>query len=133
MGLPSGLAGQLGIKTETTYGTPVTVDRFYEFTEESLALDIGRIESAAVRSGTRVQRSDRWTSGARSVAGDVSIEVVNKSLGLWLSHAIGTGVTSQPDAGGNPTVYLHTFTPSDLPTSFTAQVGRPDVGSTVRP
>ncbi len=132
MAIPSGLSAQLGIAEESTYGTPVTVTRFYEFISESLQLEIERIESQALRSGTRVQRSDRWSSGQKSVGGDVEMELANKSFGLWLKHTLGGVVTSQPDAGGNPTVFDHTFTPGDLPTSLTVQVGRTDVGGTTR-
>lgn len=132
MAIPSGLSAQLGIVAESTYGTPVTVTRFYEFISESIQLEIERIESAALRSGTRVQRSDRWSAGQKSVTGEIEMELANKSFGLWLQHAIGTAVTSQPDAGGNPTVFDHTFTPTDLPTSLTVQVGRTDIGGTTR-
>lgn len=132
MAIPSGLSAQLGIAAESTYGTPVTVTRFYELVSESLKLEIERIESAALRSGTRVQRSDRWVPGKKNIGGDIEMEVANKSFGLWLSHMIGTAVTTQPNAGPDPTVYDHTYTPSDLPTSLTMQVGRTDIGGTTR-
>ena len=132
MAIPSGLSAQIGIVDEVTYGTPVTVTRFYEFITENLKLEIERIESQALRSGTRVQRSDRWSSGQKSVGGDVELELANKSFGLWFKHIFGGVVSAQPDGGGNPTVWEHTFTPGDLPTSFTAQVGRTDVGGTTR-
>ncbi|MGH3834191.1 MAG: phage tail tube protein [Pseudonocardiaceae bacterium] len=133
MAIPSGLSAQLGIAEESTYGTPVTVTRFYEFTTESVQLEIERIESQALRSGTRVQRSDRWSSGQKSVGGDVEMELANKSFGLWFKHMLGGVSSAQPDAGGNPTVWEHSFTPGDLPTSLTVQVGRTDVGGTTRP
>lgn len=132
MAIPSGLSAQLGTAEETTYGTPVTVDRFYEFRDESLKLEIERIESSALRSGSRVLRSDRWAAGQKSVSGDITMELANKSFGRWFKHMFGGVVTSQPDAAGNPTVYLHTFTPGDIPVGQTIQVGRPDVGGTVR-
>lgn len=133
MAIPSGLSAQFGMVDEVTYGTPVTVTRFYEFTGEGPQLEIDRMESAALRSGTRVQRSDRWVAGKRTVSGDMEFELANKSFGLLLKHMMGGVATSQPDNVGNPTVYKHSFTPNDLPTSFTAQMGRPDVGGTVRP
>lgn len=132
MAIPSGLSAQLGIVDESTYGTPVTVTRFYEFVEESMALEIERIESAGLRTGTRVQRSDRWVAGQKNVGGSIKMELANKSFGLWLKHAMGGVASAQPDAGGNPTVYEHTFTPGDLPVSFTAQLGRTGVDGTTR-
>jgi len=131
--IPSGLSAQLGIAEESTYGTPVTVTRFYEYLSEGLALEIERIESQALRSGTRIQRSDRWSSGQKSVGGDVEMELANKSFGLLFKHMLGAVTSAQPDAGGNPTVWEHTFSPGDLPTSLTVQVGRTDVGGTTRP
>lgn len=132
MAIPSGLSAQIGFAEESTYGTPVTVTRFYEFREESLKLDVQRIESSALRANARVLRSDRWAAGRKSVEGDVTFELANKSFGLLAKHAFGGIVTAQPDAGGNPTVYKHTVTPGDLPISLTGQVGRTDVGGTTR-
>lgn len=129
MAIPSGLSAQLGISEETTYGTPNNpVTRFFEFTEESIKLEIERIESAALRSGTRVQRSDRWSSGQRSVEGDIEMELGNKSFGLWLKHALGGVASVEAPA----TVWKHTFTPGDLPVGLTVQVGRTDVTGVTR-
>lgn len=133
MGIASGLGSQLAFVDETVYGTPVTVTRFYEYRSESLSMDIERIQSSALRSGQRVQRSDRWSPGKKSVGGDCEFEVANKSMGFLFKHCMGGVVTSQPDSGGAPTVYKHTFTPGDLPVSATGQVGRPDTGGTCRP
>jgi hypothetical protein len=133
LAIPSGLSAQLMTAEESTYGTPVTPDRGYEFRSESLKLEIERIESSALRSGTRVLRSDRWSAGQKNVTGDITMELATKSFGRWFKHALGGVDTSQPDAPGNPTVYKHTFTPGDIPTGQTIQVGRTDVGGTTRP
>lgn len=132
MAIPSGLSAQLMTGEEAVYGTPVVTDRAYEFRSEALQLEIARIESSALRAGTRVQRSDRWAAGQRSVSGDITMELGNKGFGRWWKHALGAVATSQPDAAGTPSVYKHTFTPGDLPIGQTIQVGRPDVGGTVR-
>lgn len=132
MAIPSGLDAQLGTSEETTYGTPVTVDRFYEFRSESLALSIERIESQGLRPGRRILPSARWAAGQKSVSGDITMELVNKSMGRWFKHMLGGVATTQPDAVNSPTVYLHTFTPGTIPKGQTIQVGRPDVGGTVR-
>ena len=131
--IPSGLSAQLMTAEETTYGTGVTPNRAYEFRQESLKETIERLESWGVRAGRRVQRSDRWKVGKRSVAGDITMELGNQGFGRWWKHALGKVVTSQPAVGPSPTVFLHTFTPGDLPESLTIQVGRPDTGATVRP
>lgn len=133
MSIPSGLSAQIGFVDESTYGTPVTVTRFYEFLNESLKMEIERIESSALRSGSRMLRSDRWSVGKKTVGGDVTFELANKSFGFLFKHCLGGVATAQPDAGGAPTVYKHTFTPGDYPVSMTGQVGRTDTGGTTRP
>lgn len=133
MAIPSGLSAQLMTSEEATYGTVVTPDRAFEFRQESLKLEVQRIESSALRAGTRMLRSDRWTPGRRSVAGDITMELGTMGFGRWWKHALGGVATSQPAAVPSPTVYKHTFTPGDLPVGQTIQVGRPDIGATVRP
>lgn len=133
MGIASGMSAQLMTAEELTYGTPVTTDRGFEFRSESLKLDIERIESQGIRAGQRVLRSGQWYPGKKSVSGDVVMELGNKGFGRWWKHALGGVATTQPDAVASPTVYLHTFTPGDLPVAQTIQVGRPDVTGTVRP
>lgn len=124
---------QLGVVAESTYGTPVTVTKFYDFVTEGVKREQERIESASLRANHRVIGTDNWALGAVNVSGDIEMEVRPKGHGFWWAHAIGTPTTSQPDAVGNPTVYLHTFVPGDLPTSFTLQVGRPDLADTAQP
>lgn len=134
MSIPGGLSAQWGCAEEVTYGTPVVVDRFYEFRSESLKQDIPRIESQALRSGNRTLRSDRWGAGAKTVGGDTVFEVTNKSMGRLLKHAFGDIATTQPSVGPDPTVYVHTATPGDLlGDALTVQVGRTDTGGTTRP
>lgn len=134
MPIRSGLALQLGTAEETVYGTPVTVNKFYPIRSESLSNDIGRNESEGIVSGQRVITSDQWYAGKKNPTGDAALEVETKGFGRWFKHAMGGVVTSQPAAGPSPTVYLHTFTPGDLPTSQTVQVGKPDVSTgTVNP
>lgn len=131
MAIPTGIAGQVGVKTETTHGTAVTVDRFYEFNSESIEGDIGRLESQGIRAGNRILRSDRWAVGAKTVGGDLEMELHSKSMGLWLQHMFGSIAITTPDGG--TLSRDHTATPGDLPAGLTVQVGRPDESGTVRP
>ena len=123
---------QVGAATESTYGTGVTVTNFFNFISESLAVEQERMESESLRAGY-VLNSEDWALGRKNVEGDVEMELRPKGMGFWWAHAIGTPTTTQPDAGDNPTVYLHTFVPSPLPTSFTLQVGKPDIADTAHP
>lgn len=123
---------QLGAKTESVYGTAATVDKFFDFTTESLKREQTRIESASLRRG-RVISSENWALGTVKVAGDVEMELRPKGHAFWLAHAIGVAVTSQPAVGPSPTVYMHTITPAALPQSFTLQIAKPDVSDVAQP
>lgn len=134
MPIRSGLALQLGTAEETVYGTPVTVNKFHPIRSESITNDVGRNESEGIVSGQRVITSDQWYQGKKNPTGDAALEVETKNFGRWFKHAMGGVATTQPDAANSPTVYKHTFTPGDLPTSLTVQVGKPDVSTgTVNP
>jgi tail tube protein len=125
---------QVGHVDEVTYGTYVAPTRFTEFLSESVQNQIKRVESEGMRPGNRILRSYQWAPGGQAVDGDIEMEVGTKGFGLWWKHAFGAVATTQPDAGGNPTVYDHTFSPGDLVgKSLTVQVGRVASTGTVTP
>ena len=122
----SGFLGQLGVKAETTYGTGVTVDRFFEFDSESLAVEVGRVESSAIRAGSRAMRSDRRVPYMMGAAGSFELPVLSKGFGFWLAQCLGTVTTGSP---AETVVYTHTGTVGSLTGKmFTAQVGVPQAG-----
>ena len=128
MALKSGLAAQVGLKTETTWGTAVTVDRFTPLISESMTEKIERLESAGIAPGARVLRSGQWAAGNVEVSGDLGFELYQQGMGLWFRHMFGAVSTS----GAGP--YTHTFTPGDMSDDhFTLQIGKPDVAGTVQP
>lgn len=116
----------------TGYGDAVTVTRFLEFTNETLKLDIGRIESAGLRSGNRVQRTDRWTSNRKGAGGDIELEVPSKGIGMLLKHILGTVAITTPTNGVLTRKHSHTLA-DPAGKSLTIQISRPDTGGTVRP
>lgn len=122
----SGLWGQLMIVDEVTYGTFVAPTRGFEFTGEGpVALDREIIDSMGIRAGRRIQ--SRFAQGVQRIEGDITMELAPQGFGLWLKHIFGGVATT----GSGP--YVHTFTPGDLTgKSLTVQIGRPDVGGTVR-
>lgn len=129
MAIKTGIAGQFGIKAESTYGTPVTVDRFYEFVSESIDIDIAKVDAPMIGGG-RFQRNDRVKTFLRGAGGPVDFILTNKNFGLLLEHAIGQNTVT--GASANKT---HTLIPDAAALqgkSLTVQVGRPDVGGTVR-
>jgi hypothetical protein len=128
MGIGSGISGQFGLKEETTWGTAVTVDRFYELLSESIGYEIDRMESEAIRSDQRVIRSDDWGAGTKRVSGPFKIELSTKNIALLMKHALGTVNTT----GAGP--YTHTCTPGSLTgKGLTIQAGRPSSDGTVNP
>lgn len=123
----SGISGQLGLAAESVWGTAVTVTRFLELISENIQLEVERTESAGIRSGQRVIRSDDWIAGTRKVSGPMEFELSTRNMALLFEHALGT-VTSM--AGPTP----GTLSPADLTgKGLTVQVGRPDVAGTVIP
>jgi len=134
MAYGSGLSAQLGFINEGTYGTRTVPTKFPEFISETLSGNYGRIESNALRAGTRTARSDRWAVGPKDVNGTVVMEMQNKGLGLLLKHALGACATSQPSVGTDPTVYEHKCTMADQTgLGLTVQVGRPTNAAVVQP
>jgi hypothetical protein len=115
---------QLGVKDEVTYGTPVTVDRFYEYDSEGIEEQEGRTEGDPLRSGgAGIVRSDRFTPYFAGAAGSLEMPVMTKGFGWWLKHMLGDVQTTGP---AETTVYTHTATMADLlGKSFTLQVARP--------
>lgn len=119
-----GFRSQLGIAEESAYNSRAAPGRFYEFRNESLAMQRARIESEAVRNR---HFQTRWQKGSRGMAGDLVMELANRNFGLWFKHAFGSVSTSQPNSTDDPNTYEHTFTPGDLvDLSLTAQIVRGD-------
>jgi hypothetical protein len=128
MTIGSGISGQLGLAAESTWGTAVTVTRFYELLSETLSYEIARIESEGIRADQRVMRSDDWTAGTKRVTGSIELEATTKNMVLLLRHALGSLATT----GSGP--YTHTLTPGSLSgLGLTVQVGRPSSDGTVQP
>lgn len=130
MSIGSGISAQLGMKAESVYGTPVTVDRFFEFESEAIDIDIAKVD-APLLGGGRFLRNDRVKTFLRGAGGAINFgPVMNKNFGLILQHMLGQNTVT--GASANKT---HTCIPDALALqgkSMTLQVGRPDVGGTVR-
>jgi hypothetical protein len=126
MASPSGIAAQLGLAEETTYGTFVTPDRFLEFSSETLRLQKTRAESRGLRAG-------RYTMHRRKtvrswIEGGIDMELANVDIGVLFEHLLGAVSTTN-----STTEYTHVITPGNIATNgLTMQVGRPDDGGTVR-
>lgn len=113
---------QLGVKAESTYGTPVTVDRFFEYTSESMKLEMGRTKGAGLRSGGRWERTDKRLPYRLGASGSVAMPVPTKGFGFWLKQAFGSA-----DSVVGPTDSNYTQThvgATKLGDMFTMQLNR---------
>lgn len=128
----SGVLAQLGVKKETTWNTPVVVDKFFEMISEGITPQYGRIESASLRDGQRVQRADRWAPNFKGAGGTLELEVMSKGFGFWLEHMMGGTITTTGPT--ETTAYTHNAKIGSLAgKGFTCQVGRPQPNGTIQP
>ena len=119
------LNSQLGLKKESTWGTPVTVDRFAEFLACGVKPVTGRNTSNGIRSGQRVSRADRSVPYVTHYEGPLSLEVLSSGFGFWLEHILGV-VASPVEDVNNEGVFTHTATIGTLcAKGFTLQVNIP--------
>jgi len=113
----------------TGYGDGATPTRALEIVDESVKLDIARIEAKSLRSASRTQRSDRWAPGKRQAGGDLTFELGSKGFAMLLGQAFGLDTVITTPSGGSLT-RDHSFAIVAQDTSnrsFTAQIGIPDV------
>lgn len=122
------LDASIGVAKETVYGTPVTVSKFVEYTEESIDWSPTFLQGQGLRSGSRTARAARRALGRQMVGGDFTVEAASKGIGWILEAAFGTVVSTQRAATG---VYQHNFSPiaNDYLSSYTVQKGVPILGN----
>jgi len=131
MAIGSGIGAQLGIAAETTFNTPVTVTRFYEFTSENLNYNKKVAVGMGLRAGGQLPRAQRRVVTTTDVTGEIMLDLPTRGLGLLLAQAMGTSPAAVTTTTG---VYSYTFTLGDVyGRSFSAQVGVPQYGGTVTP
>jgi hypothetical protein len=121
------LTSQAGLKTESVWGTSVTVDKFLPMLSEGVKNDIERMKVQAALGGRLVQA--KWQAGKQTIGGPLTMYLPNLTMATILRHMFGTIATT----GAGPT-YTHTASPGSLvDQSFTLQVGRTDDAGTVQP
>ena len=131
MAIGSGLASQFGMKEETVYGTPVTVDRFLEIESSSVLTTLGKVESPVL--GSQYLKTGNVSTYVSGAEGDIVLPVMSKGFGKLFRQLLGASATAQV---GVTAEYKHTFTPDasgGAGVSATVQLGKPDVTGTVNP
>jgi hypothetical protein len=120
----------VGIGKESTVGTAVSPTRRLEVTEESLKLNIDRVESKALKTSRRYLSSTGWANGNRNVDGDVAFEIPSAGFGLILQNLLGAPTIT----ANSPVTGTHTHVYSGLTSvdtqALTFQVVRTDVTGT---
>jgi Phage tail tube protein len=131
MAIGAGIGASLGVATESSYGSNVTVTRFYEFNSENLAYRKKTAEGMGLRAGGQLPRSQRRVVTTTDAGGDLELDLPTRGLGLLLSYATGSTPSATTVSSG---VYSYQFTLGDTyGKSFTTQVGVPQYGGTVTP
>lgn len=116
----------LGIKKETTYGTPATPDHFYEYLNEDFDYMPTFVDGQGMHVGRTVKAADRRVVGKEEASGSVENELFGKGLGALFEAAMGTAVSTV--ITGAAFQQLFTPTTSDFLPSYTIQVGIPPLG-----
>lgn len=119
--------GQFGLKSETVWGTAVTVDTFHQGWLSGMpSRDQPPLVSKGIRAGRRTPTC--LSTGAKVVEGSISTELHPAPLATLLRHMFGTINTT----GAGP--YVHTASPGSLNgKSFTAQFGIEGTAGTEHP
>ena len=137
----SGLSGQVGTVAEVTYGTPVTVTRFYEFLSENFQYVPGFLDGMGLKSGQAYNRATRTVVSQKDVNGDLTMEHTSgeaasafaDSMGFCWKYALGSAFTTPTVVLGTAYQQIHT-NGSKAGQFLTVQVGRPQIsGVTVQP
>jgi hypothetical protein len=128
MAIGSGIGSWLGIKKESSFGTAVTVDRFYEFNSEGTKYTKNTVVGQGLRNGGLVARANRRVVTTVAGEGDFEVDLTTRNMGLLFSLATGSVPTGTLANGA----YTYLFTPTDLiGDSFTTQVAVPQYGGTL--
>lgn len=132
MAIGSGLAGQIGMKKETTWNTRAVADTFFEFDSEGGVRNQNFLESRMIRSGRMFQSAPRAIPTTRDAGVTIAGQVPIKTFGQIVDLLHGNTVT--PVQSGATTAYVqtHNIGATDPTKSATWQVGKPDVDGTVR-
>lgn len=125
----AGIGSQFGAKKETTWGTAVTVDKFFEFESESLALERNYYDGLGLRANRTFAPSNRTKATTRMAGGDLQVVFPQKLGGFFLDLMVAPTITPVVATG---TAFNSTFLiGASVPTkSATLQVNKPQTGAT---
>jgi hypothetical protein len=123
MATGSGLSSSVGFATESSYGVPVAVNRFFEFDSESVQSKKTPIFGTGLRGGAYTASASRRSAGTRTVDGDINMDVPSNGFGILLYHMFGTPTVTPTSVGGGLYQQVHTLGTLNG-RSFTTQIVR---------
>ena len=122
---------QLGIAVESTYNTPVTVSRFFEWLEgNGIDWDPNVVQGKGLRVGSQFARAGRRVPLVGKGNGKVKVELASKGFGTLLQSCFGTGVSTLVSGTTYQQLFTAIVTGTYLP-SLTVQEGLVKPGGTV--
>jgi hypothetical protein len=132
----SGLSAQLGLKAETTVGTEIVVDTFYEILDEGLQWQPTWLRGQGLRAGFLGTRVTRVTQSRVTVTGDINMEHPDRGhMALLWKHCIGSAITIPVQIAATTawqSVIIPSTSTGKTGLGLTIQVGRTEPGGTVR-
>ena len=134
MAVGSGLGSQIGFAPETTYGTSVTPTTWLEARSVGLELQVEHMMSEALRTGMKVQRTDRQVVNRKGVNGEIELDITSNNMARWLRHAMNDdrAFSTTKTGGGAAKTYTYELGDPASLASMTIQTGVADIGGTVR-
>jgi hypothetical protein len=133
MAVGSGLGGQLGAKAESTWGTYIAVDHFYEVMSTSLGKEKTVVQLGGMAAGRATPLATRRVVTTKGASGNIVIQVPNTKFGLLLNMIFGGTVTPVQQGGSAAYLQTHTLQSDVTGKSMTIQVGVPQTDGTVKP
>src|SRR5687767_9463166 len=116
------LKGQFGFKSESTWGTAVTVDTFIPLLNWRVKRRKGHRFSRGLAAGLLTPKVTGFVGYSMGAEGSAEVEVTYTSFGLLFKHATGAVATTGPTDSN----YSHAFTQgSTKGLGLTAQVNTP--------
>jgi hypothetical protein len=134
----SGLAAQLVVKDEATYGVAAALTsgiNAYEFKSDTLELKKTTVQGEGLAAGRVYPRTKRRVLTNYDVTGDIVMELPTRNLGWWARYMTGDFSNPSPTQIATSGIYKTIFQPvsTQFGHSFTLQKGAPAVDATVEP
>ena len=128
----TGLDASVGAKLESVVGTPVTVDKHFEFDKCGIKWEPTWIEPSGLRVGTKYKRASRLTQSRTMVSGPLEMQHATRLMGMWWKLCLGSSVTTPTLVAASAYKQIHT--PGDfMGKAATIQAGKPEPSGTIRP